>query len=135
MSSGQVRDALSEKVGEVTLDNSACGDAVGTVVSAEGLERVATLPLYAVDGIVRRAEALQLAPDGQVARLRLNPDDAAALSLAGDDSARLSGSDNSVTLEVDVDARVAKGAAVAPQAIAATLALGAPAAVLQVKKA
>jgi len=135
VSSGQVRDALSEKVGEVTLDNSACGDAVGTVVSAEGLERVATLPLYAVDGIVRRAEALQLAPDGQVARLRLNPDDAAALSLAGDDSARLSGSDNSVTLEVDVDARVAKGAAVAPQAIAATLALGAPAAVLQVKKA
>jgi len=135
VSSEQVRDALSEKVGEVTLDNATCGDAVGTVVSAEGLERVATLPMYAVDGIVRRADALQLAPDGQVGGLRLNPDDAAALSLAGGESALVSENGDSVTLEVEIDARVAKGAAVAPQAIAATRALGGPAAVLRVKKA
>ena len=135
-SSEQVRDALSETVGDVSIDNSACGDSVGMPASGgDGLERVATLPMYAVDAIVRRADALQLTPDGQVAALRLNDADASALSLADGDSAQVSAGGASVTLGVEVDARVAKGAAVAPQAMAATLALGAPDAVLQVKKA
>ncbi|TCK18662.1 NADH dehydrogenase subunit G [Thiogranum longum] len=134
VSSEQVRDALSQQVGEVELDNSAFGDAATPPSAGGGLERIATLPMYAVDNIVRRAESLQLTPDGQVALLRLNPDDAAALSLAEGDRATVSEDGNSVTLEVVIDKRVAKGAAVAPQAIEATLALGAPSGTLQVKK-
>jgi NADH-quinone oxidoreductase subunit G len=135
VSSEQVRDALSQQVGEVKLDNSTCGDAATPPAPASGLERIASLPMYAVDNIVRRAESLQLTPDGQVALLRLNPDDAASLSLADGDRATVTEDGNSVTLEVVVDERVAKGAAVAPQAIEATLKLGAPSGVLQVRKA
>lgn len=134
VSSEQVRDALSQQVGEVTLDNTACGDAATPQAADSGLERIAILPMYAVDNIVRRAESLQLTPDGQVALLRLNPDDAASLSLGDGDRATVTEAGNSVTLEVVVDARVAKGAAVVPQAIEATLALGAPSGTLQVKK-
>lgn len=134
-SSEQVRDALSEQLGEVKLDNSACGDAVTPSSPSTGLERIASLPPYAVDSVVRRAEALQLTPDGQVALLRLNPEDAAALSLSDGDNASVTQDGHSVTLEVCVDKRVAKGAAVAPQAIEATRVLGAPAGVLQVSKA
>ena len=134
-SSEQVRDALSEQVGEVTLDNSACGDGATPQAAVGGLERVASLPMYAIDSIVRRAEALQLTPDGRVAVLRLNPDDAAAHSLNDGDSATVTQDSNSITLEVAVDARVAKGSAVAAQAIEATQALGAPAGALLVKKA
>ncbi len=133
-SSEQVRDALSKQVGEVELDNSTFGDASTSTPAGGGLERIATLPMYAVDNIVRRADSLQLTPDGQVALLRLDPDDAAALSLAEGDRATVSEDGNSVTLEVVVDKRVVKGAAVAPQAIEATLALGAPNGSLQVKK-
>ena len=133
-SSEQVRDALSKQVGEVELDNSTFGDASTSPPAGGGLERIATLPMYAVDNIVRRADSLQLTPDGQVALLRLDPDDAAALSLAEGDRATVSEDGNSVTLEVVVDKRVVKGAAVAPQAIEATLALGAPNGSLQVKK-
>jgi len=135
VSSEQVRDALSQQVGEVKLDNTACGDAATPHTASGGLERIAILPLYAVDNSVRRAGSLQLTPDGQVALLRLNPDDAASLSLADGDRATVTEDGNSVTLEVVVDARVVKGAAVAPQAIDATLALGAPSGTLQVKKA
>ena len=134
-SSEQVRDALSERVGEVALDNSACGDTVTPQTSVGGLERIASLPMYAIDSIVRRAGALQLTPDGQVAVLRLNPDDATAHSLNDGDSATVTQDSNSITLEVVVDARVAKGAAIAPQAIAATQALGTPTGALLVKKA
>jgi NADH-quinone oxidoreductase subunit G len=135
VSSEQVRDSLSEQLGEVKLDNSACGDAVTPPSPTSGLERIASLPMYAVDNIGRRAGSLQLTPDGQVALLRLHPDDAASLSLADGDRATVAQDGNSVTLEVVVDARVAKGAAVAPQAIEATLALGGPSGTLQVKKA
>ncbi|HED52073.1 MAG TPA: NADH-quinone oxidoreductase subunit G [Gammaproteobacteria bacterium] len=135
VSSEQVRDALSQQLGEVTLDNTACGDAVTPSSPAAGLERIANLPLYAVDNTVRRAESLQSTPDGQLALLRLNPDDAAALSLVDGDRATVTQDGNSVTLEAVVDARVAKGAAVVPQAVEATQALGASSGVLQVKKA
>jgi len=134
-SSEQVRDALSQQVGEVKLDNTACGDAVTPSSTASGLERIASLPMYAVDNIVRRAESLQLTPDGQVTLLRLNPDDAASLSLADGDRATVAQDGNNITLEVVVDAHVAKGSAVAPQAIEVTQALGAPSGTLQVKKA
>jgi len=135
ISSEQVRDALSRQLGEVKLDNTACGDAVTPPSPAAGLERVATLPMYAVDSIVRRAQSLQLTPDGQVCMLRLNPEDAASLSLADGDHATVTQDGNSVTLEVVIDEHVAKGAAVAPQTVETTQALGTSAGVLQVKKA
>ncbi len=135
ISSEQVRDALSEQLGEVKLDNTACGDAVTPASPTTGLERMASLPPYAVDNIVRRAESLQLTPDGQMVLLRLNPDDADALSLADGDRAAVMQGSHSVTLEVLVDARVAKGTAVVPQAVEATRALGAPSGTLQVRKA
>jgi NADH-quinone oxidoreductase subunit G len=134
-SSEQVRDALSLQLGEVSVDNSQCGDAAGVVVAARsGLQRIASLPLYAADALVRRAEALQKTPDGDVAALCLNSTDAAAVGLATGDKALVTQGGASVKMKVIVSDAVAEGAAVLSMAIEETLPLGAANGSLTVSK-
>ena len=59
--SQQVRDSLQQHIGDVEADNSAYGEFVGYLESGGGLQRIAYLPMYAVDGVVRRASALHAA--------------------------------------------------------------------------
>jgi len=134
-SSEQVRDALRSQLGDdVSADNAHCGDAVGSVDVSEGLQRIGDLPLYAVDAVVRRAEALQHTTDAAVSCVRLNPADAASLGLADGDEAVVRQGERHIELSVVVDARIAQGAAWVPQAVEATLGLGAPYAAVHVKK-
>ena len=134
-SSEQVRDALSRQLGEVSVDNSQCGDAAGVVTSARsGLQRIASLPLYAVDAVVRRAEALQKTPDGDVTALCLNSTDATALGLATGDKAVVTQGSASAKLKVIVSDAVAEGAALLSMAIEETLPLGAANGSLTVSK-
>jgi NADH-quinone oxidoreductase subunit G len=134
-SSEQVRDALSQQLGEVSIDNSQCGDAVGDVSEASGLQRIAYLPLYAVDSVVRRADALQNTADADVAAICLNPADAGSLGIADGDTASVRRGESNVLLKVIVADSVAEGAALLSMAIEETLQLGAPNGSVQVKKA
>jgi NADH-quinone oxidoreductase subunit G len=135
-SSEQVRDALSQQLGEVSVDNSQYGDFVGAVNTAAGLQRIAYLPIYAVDAVVRRAEALQQTADADVTALCLNSADAAGLGLSdGDRAALAGGGDSSVPLKVIVTDAVAEGAALVSMAIEETLPLGAPDGTLRIRKA
>jgi NADH-quinone oxidoreductase subunit G len=134
-SSEQVRDALSQQLGEVSVDNSQCGEPADTAASPDhGLERIAYLPMYAVDAIVRRAGALQKTPDGDVAALCINSADATRLGLASGDKAMVSEKSASVQLPVIVADAVAEGAALLSMAIEETLPLGAPAGMLTVTR-
>jgi len=134
-SSEQVRDALGERIGAVSVDNTACGEAAGAVeITGDGLQRIASLPLYSVDNLVRRAEALQQTPDADVSCLQLHSADAARLGLADGDKASVAQGSATVELEVRISDSVAEGAAVVPMADEVTLALGAPFATLRVKK-
>jgi NADH-quinone oxidoreductase subunit G len=90
--------------------------------------------MYAVDAVVRRAEALQKTADADVNCVRLNPADASRLGFAAGDTASLQQGGAHVELPVVIDARIAEGAAWAAQASEATLGLAAPYDAVQVKK-
>ncbi|MDT8388689.1 MAG: NADH-quinone oxidoreductase subunit NuoG [Thiogranum sp.] len=135
-SSEQVREALRAQLGsDLSVDNTRRSACAETASSEEGLQRIPYLPLYAVDGVVRRADALQRTPDAQVSAIGLHPDDAAAHGLSDGDRADVRQGSHSATLDVIVNERIARGAALLPVAIESTLALGAPFGALQVHKA
>ncbi|MCO6413710.1 MAG: NADH-quinone oxidoreductase subunit G [Thiogranum sp.] len=133
-SSEQVRDALGAQIGEVSVNNTKCGEAGGRLDRVQGLERIPYLPMYTVDAVVRRAEALQHTADADVAALCLNPRDAAQAGLAGGDTATVQQDGGSVQLKVIVTDSVPEGAALIATAIEATLGLGAAYGALQIKK-
>jgi NADH-quinone oxidoreductase subunit G len=77
-------------------------------VAHSGLVRVATVPLYRSDAVVRRSPALQAHPLTGKAAVGLNPED--ALGLANDASASVKGGDAEVVLPVVITRAVPRGA-------------------------
>ncbi len=128
VSSEQVRDRLQEQLGEIAVNNLQCAARVweDEAPAGEGLTRVAYLPIYAVDGIVRRAAALQKTPDAAVDALCIHSADAARLGLAAGDLAAVSANGAQAKLRVEISEAIAEGAALVSLAREATLALGAP---------
>jgi NADH-quinone oxidoreductase subunit G len=134
VSSEEVRDALAQQLGEVSVDNSQCGEAVGVVSFGSGLQRIAHLPLYAVDATVRRAQALQKTLDADVSALCLHSADVGSLGLAAGGRAMVSEKSGSAQMKVTVSDALAEGAALLSMATAETLPLGAPQGTLTVSK-
>jgi NADH-quinone oxidoreductase subunit G len=99
----------------------------------EGLERITSVPTYAVDGVVRRSAALQASPLGATPRVVLHPEDALALGLGQDSQARVSHGDASIELPVKLDMALPRGGAWIMSASAVTAAI-APAARLHIEK-
>jgi NADH-quinone oxidoreductase subunit G len=86
-SSTDVLSELAKICGNLQPDNK-----LGAAVEAEpactsGLTRVGDVPIYALDPLVRRAEALQDTVDAEAACIRVNSDTAAALGLSGAEKA------------------------------------------------
>jgi NADH-quinone oxidoreductase subunit G len=133
-SSEQVRDALSAQLGDVTVDNTQCGDSADASQSGNGLQRIPHLPLYAVDAIVRRAEALQNTPDANVSALCLHSRDASTRGLKTGDRAMVEAQNGSAQFQVIVSDAVSEGSAMVCTAIDDSLPLGAPYGVLTVTK-
>jgi NADH-quinone oxidoreductase subunit G len=77
----------------------------------EGLERIATTPIYRGDAVLRRAPALNAHPLTLGPRIALHPDDATALGLADGAMAKVGDGTGTAALPVAVTARVARGAA------------------------
>ncbi len=76
-----------------------------------GLLRIASMPIYAVDAVVRRAPALQATPLVRPATAVLNPSDALAAGLAAGATARVSDGSATVLLPVGISTAVPVGAA------------------------
>ncbi len=93
-------------------------------VIGDGLELAVSQAIYRVDGVTRRAAALQSHPLNAGPRIALHPADAAAASLADGAMAKVDNSLGTATLQVVVDNRVAKGAAWIESGYGATAALG-----------
>ena len=113
-SSEQVRDAvLSGGVsGRLSVRFAATPGAVSAQKPVEGssLERIADVPIYFADPIVRRATSLQDTTDAQAPRARLNSATAARLGLGVGQSIRLSqAAAGAATLPVLIDEQVADG--------------------------
>jgi len=90
------------------------------------LIRIAELPLYASDAIVRRAPALQKTSEAlNSAAVRINPEQAAILGLAEGDTVRVIQQDTSIVLPLILDARLPARCVLIPQGLDATVGLGA----------
>jgi NADH-quinone oxidoreductase subunit G len=76
-----------------------------------GLARIATVPIYRSDAVVRRARALQDHPLTGNAAIALNPEDALAAGLAHGAKARIGDGAEAVELPVIVSRAVPRGAA------------------------
>ncbi|MGY1457806.1 NADH-quinone oxidoreductase subunit NuoG [Luteimonas sp. A534] len=93
--------------------------------AGEGLELAVSQAIYRVDGVTRRAAALQAHPLTVGARITLNPDDASAAGLREGAMARVANGTGTATLQVATSTGVARGAALIESGYGATAALGA----------
>jgi NADH-quinone oxidoreductase subunit G len=100
-----------------------------------GIARIATVPIYRVDPLVRRAPALQASPLANEAAVRLHPGDARALNLSAGALVRVSDGATEVTLPLETSLAVPHGAAWVEAGHHATAALAPTGAVLSIKAA
>jgi NADH-quinone oxidoreductase subunit G len=106
----QLRDLVAPKLRAGSAKSHA-GKLAQRPAAAPGLARIATVPMYRADSVLRRCPALQAHPLTGKAAVALNPEDALALGLAQDANATVSGGGAEAVLPVVVTRRVPKGAA------------------------
>ncbi|MGA9853886.1 MAG: NADH-quinone oxidoreductase subunit NuoG [Gammaproteobacteria bacterium] len=126
LSSEDVREEVRKIVGDLKPDNAFMGTRIVTSAAAhKGFQRVAEVPLYSTDILVRRAPPLQQTKDADAAWLRLCPADAKKLGVTEGDPLSIKNDDRSVVLPVKIDASMAPGDICLPAAIGATAGFGA----------
>jgi NADH-quinone oxidoreductase subunit G len=99
-----------------------------------GLQRIATVPIYRADSVLRRCASLQTHPLTGSAAIGLNPEDALALGLSQGAQAKVSTGDKSMTLPVIITRAVPRGGAWVEASWSETSALPADGAVLTVAR-
>jgi NADH-quinone oxidoreductase subunit G len=123
----EVRDEVRQATDSTPPDNLELGRIPPQPPKPEqsGLTRVGDVPIYAVDPLVRRAQALQQTVDAATAAFRINRRQAAALKLR--DGIRIAVAQNSarVELPVVIDDRIADGCVEIVSAVAGSVGLGA----------
>jgi NADH-quinone oxidoreductase subunit G len=89
--------------------------------AGQGLELVAEVPIYAVDGLVRRAVPLQDTKHAETGVVSINPADAEELQ--GAERALVISGEKNLLLDYRIDERVAPGSARLPLGVATTAAM------------
>jgi len=97
----------------------------GSRADGFGLARIADVPLYRVDALVRRAVSLQNTGDNPPAMAHLGNEEAQRLGVAEGDQVDVAGSVASVSLPVHINAAVPPGSVYVPSGWEATEPLGA----------
>jgi NADH-quinone oxidoreductase subunit G len=92
--------------------------------AVDGVERIADVPLYGSDSIVRRATALQRTVDARPPRASASARTLAAFGLQAGDKARVRQGDAAALLECALDDRLPDGVVRVPSAHASTSTLG-----------
>jgi NADH-quinone oxidoreductase subunit G len=105
--SEEIRDALQQQLGTVSLDNAQSAGAVAADEAIDGLERVGDVAINAVDALVRRAPALQATPDAAVSGLvRLNAVQADKSGVREGYTVTVTQGDASAVMDVEINERV-----------------------------
>ena len=133
-SSEAVRDAVLSQDITARLSNVVQGS-VGLVAVPTGLQRVADVPIYRSDAIVRRAHALQQAPASAAPLARVNATTLAASGIQDGAQVKLTSATGEVVLTVRADDRVPQNCVRVPAACEQTAALGGSASILQMERA
>jgi NADH-quinone oxidoreductase subunit G len=100
-----------------------------------GLQRVAEVPIYSADSLVRRAPSLQQTADARVARVAMNGATATRLGLTAGAQARIKQDGGEASLPVALDERLPADCVRVPAALAATARLGAMTGAIIVERA
>jgi len=124
-SSESVRDAILAGDISTRLNNDIRSDVGRTTSASGGLERVADVPIYRSDAIVRRAEALQQTQASKPPMARCHPDTLNQLGLSEGDPVRVSTSHGAIVLTAMSDETLARDCVRVPVAFEQTAALGA----------
>ena len=90
----------------------------------EGLLRVADVPIYATDPLVRHARSLQQSPLARPAEVRLHPEAARALGVAGREQVQVRQNGRAVELPLVLDESIPQGCAWIPAGLPGSAALG-----------
>jgi len=90
----------------------------------DGLLRMADVPIYAVDALVRRARSLQQSPLARPAEVRLHSEVAAELGVVGREQVQVRQNGVAVDLPLVLDDSISKGCAWIPAGLNASIALG-----------
>jgi len=101
----------------------------------DAITRLAELPVYAVDALVRRAGPLQATRDARFAGLELHPDLAARLGLAPEDTAEVHQNGRHASFRVQLSTAIADNCVRLPAGISETIGLGAGYATVELRKA
>lgn len=130
-----VRDeALAKPVAE-RLSNTTTAQTTAPAAVAAGIERLADVPIYHADPIVRRAGSLQLTAAARAAvRAGLPADLFAQLGLVNGDAVRVTQGQGSVVLPAVLDRSLAAGVIRVPAATEASARLGAMFGAVSVEK-
>jgi len=124
VSSEDVRDELSNQITDILPDNVIAWRYPQATPVSKGLLRLADTPLYAVDSIVRRANALQSTADSLEAAVYINENEANRLSLNGAQSVTVQQGGEAIELPVVIDKRISDGCALIPSGVSGTEGLG-----------
>lgn len=108
---------------------------IGLASESSGLQRVADVPIYRSDAMVRRAEPLQQTAASRAPVARMNAVTLQGLQLQDGDAVRVRSAGGEVQLNAALDSSVADGAVWLSTAFAETLPLGASFGELSVERA
>ena len=124
VTSDEIRDECRTLTDGITPDNTRRGRYPQTGLSSADMVRLADVPLYAVDNLVRRATPLQLTRDARVQAAFINERQAAALQVAEGDQIHARQRHEMVKLPVVIDNRIPDGCVYIPSGIPGSEDLG-----------
>jgi NADH-quinone oxidoreductase subunit G len=103
--------ALKDSAQRLAKAYSATAAVSASAIAKPALERIADVPLYSVDALVRRAPALQLTRDARAPKAFVNAAQAAKLGLAAGAKVSVSqaGSSGKAIVDLAIDAGLADG--------------------------
>ena len=128
-------DCLPDDIGERLGNATRVVPVAPSPVARDGFERIADVPIYFADAIVRRAASLALTADARAPRARFNPADAARLGLTDGAPVRVGGAAGMATVAAIADAGIPAGCIGLAAGHASTVAAGALAGSLRVESA
>ena len=136
-SSESVRDEITNCEADLSsrLNNISGKSLQGLSKAAPGLERIADIPIYFSDAIVRRAKSLQLTADAKTPRARMSPALMQQLGIENGARVRVRQDDGEAVLHAQADGRLAENVVRIAAAHRSTASLGAQFASLTLEKA
>ncbi len=132
--SESVRDLVMSAGVEARLSN-VINAAPALVAAPAGIERVADVPIYRSDALVRRSAPLQQTPASDKPAARMSVQTAEQLNLVDGDAVRVRSAQGEAALVVQLDSTVANGCVRVATAFAETAALGSSFGQLTVERA